>query len=104
MSVTKTDMSVDTWPHGMSSKLSEPILTQFLPTPTQYVPPSFLFPLVLVPTLYASLLSPTLDYAPLVGTLVASQMYPFVFVSLHIMFPSLGAGSSDPSWNTVSTL
>ena len=46
------------------------------PVLTQYVSPSFLFPLVLVPTSFASPLFPPLDYAPLVGTLVPFQRFP----------------------------
>ena len=54
---------------------------------TQYVPLSFSFPLILVPTLYASPLCPTSDYAPLVGTLVPFRMYPFILVHFVLCFP-----------------
>ena len=57
------------------------------PVLTWYVPLSFSFPLVLVPTLYASPLCPTLDYALLIGTLVLFWMYPFVLVHFVLCFP-----------------
>ena len=48
----------------------------FDPVLTRYVSPSYSFPLVLVPTLYASPLFPPLDYAPLVGALVPFRRFP----------------------------
>ena len=56
---------------------------------TRYVSLLLLFPLILISTLYASPLSPALDYAPLVGTPVVSWMYPFILITLYYASPVL---------------
>ena len=53
--------------------------------PTWYVSPCSRFPLVLVPTLYMSLLYPTSDYASFVGTPIPFQMFSFVLIFLRTM-------------------
>ena len=54
---------------------------------TQYVPLLFSFPLVLIPTSYASPWCPTSDYAPLVGTPVPFWMYPFALIHFVLCIP-----------------
>ena len=75
---------------GRLTLTSAPVRTRSDTTPvnsdpvlTWYASPSFSFPLVFVPTLYAPPVVPPSDYAPLVGTPVPFRMFSLVSVVLR---------------------